>query len=101
MTTSDPLLQPYQLKHLTLKNGVMSTSHEPAYFRGRYGSEDHFGFDLVARIRTSVRRATRHVGPICALRTPPACRQTSYDLLNRDLRQAPLRTSWRWPYRAR
>lgn len=29
--TADPLLQPYQLKHLTLKNRVMSTSHEPAY----------------------------------------------------------------------
>lgn len=29
--TSDPLLQPYKLKHLTLKNRVMSTSHEPAY----------------------------------------------------------------------
>ena len=27
----DPLLQSYQLKHLTLKNRVMSTSHEPAY----------------------------------------------------------------------
>ncbi len=31
MRTNDPLLQPYQLKHLTLKNRVMSTSHEPAY----------------------------------------------------------------------
>jgi N-methyl-L-proline demethylase len=29
--TTDPLLQPYQLKHLRLKNRVMSTSHEPAY----------------------------------------------------------------------
>lgn len=29
--TSDPLLQPYQLKHLTLKNRMMITSHEPAY----------------------------------------------------------------------
>lgn len=29
--TADPLLQPYQLKHLTLRNRVMSTSHEPAY----------------------------------------------------------------------
>ena len=29
--SDDPLLQPYQLKHLTLKNRVMSTSHEPAY----------------------------------------------------------------------
>ncbi|WP_029065011.1 NADH:flavin oxidoreductase [Labrenzia sp. DG1229] len=27
----DPLLQPYQLKNLTLKNRIMITSHEPAY----------------------------------------------------------------------
>jgi len=27
----DPLLQPYRLKHLTLKNRIMTTSHEPAY----------------------------------------------------------------------
>ena len=27
--SSDPLLQPFQLKHLTLKNRIMSTSHEP------------------------------------------------------------------------
>ncbi|MBM7047411.1 NADH:flavin oxidoreductase [Rhizobium lusitanum] len=31
MTSNDPLLQPYQLKHLTLKNRIMSTAHEPAY----------------------------------------------------------------------
>ncbi|MCO4823538.1 MAG: NADH:flavin oxidoreductase [Amylibacter sp.] len=29
--SSDPLLQPYQLKHLTLKNRIMTTAHEPAY----------------------------------------------------------------------
>ena len=29
--SNDPLLQPFQLRHLTLKNRVMSTSHEPAY----------------------------------------------------------------------
>ena len=28
---NDPLLQPFQLKHLTLKNRIMSTSHAPAY----------------------------------------------------------------------
>lgn len=28
---NDPLLQPYQLKHLTLKNRIMITAHEPAY----------------------------------------------------------------------
>ncbi len=27
----DPLLQPYKLKHLTLKNRIMITAHEPAY----------------------------------------------------------------------
>jgi N-methyl-L-proline demethylase len=31
MTSADPLLQPYKLKHLTLKNRIMTTSHEPAY----------------------------------------------------------------------
>ena len=29
--SSDPLLQPFQLKHLTLRNRIMVTSHEPAY----------------------------------------------------------------------
>ncbi|HEX6119033.1 MAG TPA: NADH:flavin oxidoreductase, partial [Dongiaceae bacterium] len=28
---ADPLLQPFQLKHLTLRNRIISTSHEPAY----------------------------------------------------------------------
>ncbi|MDQ1898842.1 N-methyl-L-proline N-demethylase HpbA [Paracoccus sp. WLY502] len=28
---TDPLLQPFQLKHLTLRNRIMITSHEPAY----------------------------------------------------------------------
>lgn len=28
---NDPLLQPYQLKHLTFKNRLMTSSHEPAY----------------------------------------------------------------------
>jgi 2,4-dienoyl-CoA reductase-like NADH-dependent reductase (Old Yellow Enzyme family) len=29
--TLDPLLQDFRLKHLTLRNRVVSTSHEPAY----------------------------------------------------------------------
>ncbi len=28
---NDPLLQPFRLKHLTLRNRIMTTSHEPAY----------------------------------------------------------------------
>jgi 2,4-dienoyl-CoA reductase-like NADH-dependent reductase (Old Yellow Enzyme family) len=31
MPTADPLLQPFQLRHLTLRNRIMSTAHEPAY----------------------------------------------------------------------
>ncbi len=40
---SDPLLQPYRLKHLVLKNRVMSTAHEPAY------SEDGLAGDRYLR----------------------------------------------------
>ncbi|MFN6978168.1 MAG: FAD-dependent oxidoreductase [Gemmobacter sp.] len=32
--TDDPLLTPYRLKHLVLRNRVMSTAHEPAYGEG-------------------------------------------------------------------
>ena len=31
MTNSDPLLEPLQLKHLQLRNRILSTAHEPAY----------------------------------------------------------------------
>src|SRR4051812_3032995 len=29
--SDDPLLEPFQLKHLRLRNRIVSTSHEPAY----------------------------------------------------------------------
>jgi hypothetical protein len=29
--SSDPLMQPFTLKHLVLRNRLMSTAHEPAY----------------------------------------------------------------------
>ncbi|MBV8448362.1 MAG: N-methylproline demethylase, partial [Hyphomicrobiales bacterium] len=31
MTASDPLMMPFRLKHLALRNRIMSTAHEPAY----------------------------------------------------------------------
>jgi 2,4-dienoyl-CoA reductase-like NADH-dependent reductase (Old Yellow Enzyme family) len=31
MQATDPLLRPFRLKHLTLRNRIMSTSHEPFY----------------------------------------------------------------------
>ena len=30
MTAADPLLTPFKLKHLTLRNRFMTTAHEPA-----------------------------------------------------------------------
>ena len=38
-TTDDPLLQPFQLKHLSLRNRVFSSSHEPAYSEGGMPTE--------------------------------------------------------------
>src|ERR1700744_3749072 len=40
---NDPLLEPFQLKHLKLRNRIMATSHEPAYAQDgmpkeRYGA---------------------------------------------------------------
>ncbi|WP_413615966.1 NADH:flavin oxidoreductase [Halomonas cupida] len=37
--TNDPLLQPFQLKHLTLRNRLMMTAHEPAYPEGGMPTE--------------------------------------------------------------
>jgi N-methyl-L-proline demethylase len=31
MASADPLLQPFQLRHLTLRNRILTTAHEPAY----------------------------------------------------------------------
>ncbi|MEM7208713.1 MAG: NADH:flavin oxidoreductase [Pseudomonadota bacterium] len=31
MSSADPLLQPFQLKHLTIRNRLMTSAHEPAY----------------------------------------------------------------------
>ena len=31
VSSTDPLLQPYSLKHLTLRNRIITTAHEPAY----------------------------------------------------------------------
>ena len=39
--SKDPLLQPFQLKHLTLRNRIMTTSHEPAYPEDGLPKERH------------------------------------------------------------
>ena len=47
----DPLLQPFRLKHLTLKNRLMMTAHEPAY------AEDGMPRTAIAPITWNARRA--------------------------------------------
>lgn len=37
--TKEPLLQPFQLKHLSIKNRILSTAHEPAYTHDRMPGE--------------------------------------------------------------
>ena len=37
---ADPLLQTFQLKHLHLKNRIITTSHEPAYNEGGFQKRD-------------------------------------------------------------
>ncbi len=42
--TNDPLLQPFQLRGLELKNRVLSTSHEPAYSEGGMPTERYIAY---------------------------------------------------------
>lgn len=49
--STDPLLEPFQLKHLTLRNRVFSSAHEPAY------SEDGMPKDRYRLYHVEKRRA--------------------------------------------
>lgn len=46
MSSNDPLLQPFTLKHLTLKNRIMMTSHEPAYPEDGMPKERYLAYHL-------------------------------------------------------
>ena len=49
--SADPLLQPYRLKHLTLRNRIIITAHEPAY------AEDGMPKDLYRAYHTERAKA--------------------------------------------
>lgn len=51
--TSDPLLQPYRLRHLTLRNRVFLPSHEPAYAEDGMPKESYRAYH-VERARAGV-----------------------------------------------
>jgi N-methyl-L-proline demethylase len=44
--SADPLLQPFQLKHLRLRNRIMLTSHEPAYAEDGMPKERYRAYHL-------------------------------------------------------
>jgi 2,4-dienoyl-CoA reductase-like NADH-dependent reductase (Old Yellow Enzyme family) len=46
MPVNDPLLEPFDLKHLRLKNRVVSTSHEPAYAQNGMPKERYLRYHL-------------------------------------------------------
>src|SRR5260370_38933084 len=43
---NDPLLHPFQLKHLTLRNRIITTSHEPAYAEDGLPKERYRAYHL-------------------------------------------------------
>ncbi len=68
---NDPLLQPYQLKHLTLKNRLMITSHEPAYPEDGM-PKDRYRAYHVERAKAGI-ALTMTAGSACVARdSPPA-----------------------------
>ena len=68
---NDPLLQPYQLKHLTLRNRIMTTSHEPAYAEDGMPKERYIAYHE-ARARAGVAMAMTAGSASVSRDSPPA-----------------------------
>ncbi len=69
--SKDPLLQPYALKHLTLKNRIMTTSHEPAYPEGGL-PKDRYRAYHVERARGGVALSMTAGSAVVSRDSPPA-----------------------------
>lgn len=55
---NDPLLRPYSIRHLELRNRIVSTTHEPAY--GDDGMpKDRYRLYLVERVRGGLTMTAR------------------------------------------
>ena len=67
----DPLLQPYQLKHLTLKNRIIMTSHEPAYTEDGL-PRDRYRAYHVERAKGGVAMTMTGGGAVVSKDSPPA-----------------------------
>ncbi len=71
MAATDPLLQPYKLRHLTLKNRIMTTSHEPAYPEDGM-PKDRYRAYHVERAKGGVALAMTAGSAIVSRDSPPA-----------------------------
>ena len=71
MVADDPLLQPYELKHLTLRNRVFSSSHEPAYSEGGMPT-DRYRLYHVEKARGGIGLTMTAGSAVVAEDSPPA-----------------------------
>ena len=71
LRANDPLLQPYKLKHLTLKNRVMSTSHEPNYHDDGMPT-DRYRLDHVEKATGGIALTMTAGSAIVSQDSPPA-----------------------------
>ena len=69
--SNDPLLQPFQLKHLTLKNRLMITSHEPFYHDDGM-PKDRYRLYHVERAKGGVALTMTAGSAIVSADSPPA-----------------------------
>ena len=68
---NDPLFQPYQLKHLTLKNRIMITSHEPGYAEDGM-PKDRYRAYHVERAKAGIAMTMTAGSASVSLDSPPA-----------------------------
>lgn len=68
--SNDPLLQPYQLKHLHLRNRIMITSHEPAYSENGMPTERYRAYH-VERAKAGVALTMTAGSAAVSLDSPP------------------------------
>lgn len=69
--SSDPLLQPFQLKHLTLKNRLMISSHEPNYHEDGM-PKDRYRLYHVERAKGGVALTMTAGSAVVSADSPPA-----------------------------
>ena len=69
--SNDPLLQPYKLKHLTLKNRIMSSSHEPNYHEDGM-PKDRYRFYHVEKAKGGIGLTMTAGSAIVSQDSPPA-----------------------------